>query len=112
MSDVSAQMSNVSTLELLMHAVFAALGGIVRELKNPDKKQDLVRFIAGAFIGIFVGLVVYFICKQYNTGEYITVAMTGLGGYVGTPMLDFIAWMMKKAATLRFGKSMEEEKGE
>lgn len=84
--------------DLIIHGLFASLGGIVRELKEPENDQvpkKLLEFVSGAFIGIFCGLVIYFICKQYAVGEYLTVAFTGLAGYLGTPVLDFIAKVAK-----------------
>jgi uncharacterized membrane protein len=84
--------------DLIIHGLFASLGGVVRELKEPENDQipkKLLEFVSGGFIGIFCGLVIYFICRQYNVGEYLTVALTGLGGYLGTPALDFIAKIVK-----------------
>lgn len=84
--------------DILIHGLFASLGGIVRELKEPEDDKvpkKFIEFISGGFIGIFSGLVIYFICKQYSVGEYLTVALTGLAGYLGTPALDFIAKLVK-----------------
>jgi len=88
----------IDVYDLLIHGLFASLGGVVREMKEPEDGKEpkkLLEFVSGAFIGIFTGLVVYFLCKQYGVGEYLTVALTGLAGYMGTPALDFITRLVK-----------------
>ena len=74
--------------------MFAAMGGLVRELVNP-KEHTFFSFISGAFIGIFTGLVVYFGCKYYDVNEYLSISMTGLGGYIGAPLLDLLGKIFK-----------------
>jgi len=74
-------------IEVIKNAIFAAMGGIVRELAN-EGEHNLVRFIAGGFIGVFTGLLTYCVCKHLVVGEYFTAALVGLGGYTGVPLLD------------------------
>ena len=72
---------------ILKHACLALMGGIVREIVN-EGQHSLIKFIAGGFVGVFCGLLAFFVCKHWNTGEYMTAVCTGLAGYTGTPLLD------------------------
>ena len=90
-----------SLLQIAMHALFAALGGIVRELKQPEESRKFLNFIGGALIGMFTGLIVYMICQHYDVGTYWAAAMTGLGGYAGTPLLDLLSKTLKKGVVVK-----------
>lgn len=80
-------------LAIFKHAVLAAMGGVVREIltKPPEFQtpwEKFLRFLAGAAVGTFTGVLVYFGCKHLGAGEYLTACCVGLGGYVGAPILD------------------------
>jgi hypothetical protein len=89
---------------MLIHGLLAAIGGVVRELKNPETSRG-IDFFVGALIGVFCGVVVYFLCKNYGCSDYLTAAFTSLAGYIGTPILDMITKVVKKLLTVKFGDS-------
>jgi len=93
--------AEIDTYDLLIHGIFAAMGGVVREIKSPDEDKSFPTFVGGAMVGIFAGMVVYFICKEFNVGEYLTVALTGLAGYSGAPTLDVLTKLFTKLAKLK-----------
>lgn len=96
--------SEIGILELAMHGIFASIGGFVRELKEPEHNKRVTAYLGGAMIGMFTGIVVFFMCVHFNIGEYLTAALTGLGGYSGAPLLDSLSKSTKKFLSMRFGK--------
>jgi len=89
------------TVLLVKSGILGAMGGLVRELKLGGPYR-FVRFVAGAFVAAFCAIVVHYLLlwKAPNpmTPSY-SAMMTGIGGvagYVGTPMLDFIASRIRK----------------
>lgn len=79
--------------------VLAMLGGIVREIKS-EKEMTLMRFVGGAFIGMFCGVVVFCVMRHWGADDWLTAAATALGGYMGTPALD----LLKKQFTSKLDK--------
>lgn len=73
----------------------ALMGGLVRELVT-EGQHSLVKFIVGGFIGVFCGLIVYYICKHFGVEEHLTAALIGLGGYTGIPVLEIGSKKLKK----------------
>jgi len=95
-------LTNINVYDMLIHGTLAALGGIVKELKKHEN-PTFVDFLIGACVGIFCGIVIFCLCRNYGAGDYLTAALTSLGGYIGTPVLDLISSIIKKLLTLRFG---------
>ena len=93
--------TTINYYDLVIHGLLAAIGGIVRELKNPETSKGM-DFLIGGFIGVFCGVVVYFLCKNYGCNDYLTAAFTSLAGYVGTPVLDIITKIVKKMLSVKF----------
>lgn len=85
-------------LKMFICGCFAMIGGIVREIKS-DKEMTWVRFLAGAFVGVFAGIVVFCLMRHYGSDDWITAAFTALAGYMGTPALDFVSRLVKAALT-------------
>lgn len=77
------------------HAILAAVGGLVRELVKGGK-HTLAGWIGGALVGVFTGFLVGLICGHYNVEPKMTWAMSGLGGYIGTPLLDLMGAIVKR----------------
>lgn len=89
------------TVLLVKGGVLGAIGGLVRELKIGGPYR-FVKFVAGAFIAAFCATVVHYIClwkaPQPMTASYsaFMTAAGGVAGYIGTPLLDFIASRVRK----------------
>jgi len=101
--------AEINVYDILLHGIFAAMGGLVREIKSPDEGKNFTQFVGGAMVGIFAGMVVYFLCKEFKTGEYLTVALTGLAGYSGAPTLDVLTKIFTKLAKLKIELPKDEQ---
>lgn len=84
-----------SNVVLVKHAVFAAAGGLVRSI-TADGKHTLLRVLAGGLIGMFTGMITFCFCRHLQLSDYLTGAFTGLGGYMGTPLLDWLGKKLKQ----------------
>jgi NhaP-type Na+/H+ or K+/H+ antiporter len=87
-----------AVMKIFICAVFAMLGGIVRELKS-DVEMTWWRFSGGAVVGMFCGIVVFCIMRHYGFDDWLTAALTALSGYLGTPALDFISRIVKSVVS-------------
>ena len=79
------------------HLLLALIGGLVREIAS-EGQHSFIRFVADGFVAAFVGLMVYFACKHFAIGEYLTALFVGVGGYTGTPLLDIASKKLKHLA--------------
>ena len=86
--------ANVAWFKIVIYASFAAVGGLVREIVRPEK-HTFAKFIMGAIVGVFTGLIVFCVMKYFNSGEFLTAGATGLGGYLGTPLLDYLGKVLR-----------------
>lgn len=90
-------MEKFNFLELLINALLASFGGLVRRLsemenkKSDPRRNSLFYYIVGCSISMFVGVVIYLICKNFQISQYLTAGLTSLGGYMGTPILDLLS---------------------
>jgi hypothetical protein len=81
---------------IIVHAILAFLGGCSREISVIGKKGfRIFHFVSGAFVSTFVGVVTYFLCMNYGMAPWLTAALTSLAGYIGTPVLDFLIYLIK-----------------
>lgn len=101
MNDLPTDKIAPETILLVKASVFGAMGGLVREL-NIGGPYRFVRFVGGAFVAAFCAIVVHYLllwkAPDPMTRSY-SAMMTGLGGvagYIGTPLLDFIASRVRK----------------
>lgn len=104
----AAKPEHVDMARIAMHAIFALVGGVVHEVSH-GKSVSVVKFIAGGAVGSFTGVLVYFICLHFQLGEYLTIALVGLGGYTGTPLLDILSAIAKKFVGKKLGLLVEDE---
>lgn len=101
-------MEKMNYIELILNTGLAALGGLVRRLAEMEDKKDdprrssVMYYLMGSVISMFVGVVVYFLCKHFGISQYLTAGLTSLGGYMGAPLLDLLSHLavkkVKKAA--------------
>ena len=91
-------MNRLQFFDLIIHGLIAFMGGVVKIITEGKElvMQSLTSFFAGGVIGVFAGMVTYFVCKHFELGEYLTVAFTGLAGYMGTPLLEVFSTIMKR----------------
>lgn len=90
----------INYIEVLINIILAWFGGLVKRIaeleKNPGRKASLSYYIVGSFISTFVGIVVYFLCKNFSVSQFLTASLTALSGYMGAPVLDLLSEMAKK----------------
>ena len=93
------QVNNVkhdSIFPIVIHAILAFLGGCTREISIMDQKGFKVySFISGAFVSTFGGVVIFFLCMNYEVQPWLTAALTSLAGYIGIPILDTLTIIVK-----------------
>ena len=106
-------MNEFNFLELLANTALASLGGLVRRLseleKSGKKKVTLSYYIVGALISMFVGIVIFLLCKNFNVSMYLTAGLTSLGGYLGVPVLDLLSNIAVKKVKEQTGFNNSEE---
>jgi len=92
-------MDAINWLELLVNATLAACGGLVRRLaekeKYPKRHIGATMFITSAVVSLFVGVVFYMACKENGVSAYLTMMITAMMGFFGTPA---ISWLFTRIA--------------
>ncbi|MCL2310879.1 MAG: phage holin family protein [Firmicutes bacterium] len=91
-------MKDINAIEVLINIVLASFGGLVKRLsemeKNPETKVTFAYYMTGSIISMFVGVVVYFVCLNFNVSSLLTAGITALSGYMGTPVLDLLSSLL------------------
>lgn len=90
----------INHIEVLINIILAWFGGLVKRIaeleKNPDRKVSFSYYVVGSFISTFVGIVVYFLCKNFGLSQFLTASLTALSGYMGSPVLDLLSEIARK----------------
>ena len=104
---------NTNFLELLISIFLASFGGVVNRLaaqeKNPRKKIKAGAYISSSIISLFVGIVVYSICKHYNMTQNLVMAFTAVSGFIGTPVIYMVFNFATKSLHLKDDKGDGEQ---
>jgi hypothetical protein len=86
--------------ELLINIILSGTGGIIRKLIEQENNEHLrirtSRYIISAIVSLFVGLIVFFLCKNFGVSPYLTAGLTALSGYMGSPLLDLLVRKITK----------------
>ena len=94
----------INFIEVIINLALASFGGIVKRLsemeKADGKKLTVVNYIAGSLISMFVGIVVFVLCKNYGVSQFLTAGITALSGYMGVPVLDLLSNIARKKMKL------------
>lgn len=91
----------IDKIQIIIHGLLAAVGGIVRVLSENKKysfRYYLIQMITSSFSGVIVGLIVNDIIKS----EYIKLAMAGMAGYSGSIMLYILSEKLQKFLKTKF----------
>jgi hypothetical protein len=88
-------------IEVLICITLSSFGGLVKRLSDSEKftdhkKATFTYYLAGSLISMFVGMVVFFICKNFEVSQFLTAGLTALSGYIGTPALDLLSELARK----------------
>jgi hypothetical protein len=90
----------INYLEMLINVVLAAFGGLVKRMVEMDgasgKKASVSYYMFGSFISMFVGVIAFLICKNFDVSQLLTAGLTALAGYMGSPLLDTLSDVVKK----------------
>jgi len=101
----------VNFVDVLINAALASLGGLVKRLSEMEKSAahnvSPGYYIVGAFMSMFVGIVVYFLCKNFDAPQFLTAGLTSIGGYMGVPLLDLLSEIAKKRVEKEAGVEVE-----
>ncbi len=104
-------MMQINYIEALINLILASFGGLVKRMaeleKHPDRKPSLSYYMVGSFISMFVGIVVYLLCKNFGVSPMLTAGLTALSGYMGSPVLDLLSDIAKKRIAKSTGESPE-----
>ena len=90
-------MDNVKTV--MLHGLFAMMGGVARELLKKKPTLKVIDFVIGGMTAMFTGLVVYFVGREYNWSDNWTAAMCGMAGFLGPRVLEELLPMFRKSVT-------------
>ena len=98
-------MNKIDLFELVIHGLIAFMGGVVKIITEGQDlvMKSLTSFVAGGFVGVFAGVLTYFICKHFSVDEYLSIVFTGLAGYMGAPLLEVFAIIAKRTMVGMFG---------
>ncbi|MCL2321913.1 MAG: phage holin family protein [Oscillospiraceae bacterium] len=90
----------IDYIELLINIALASFGGLVKRLSEIDKnigmKITFWEYFTRSFISMFVGVVVYLLCKNFNVSQFLTASITALSGYAGIPVLELLSEIARK----------------
>ena len=108
-------MVNIDWIELLINILLASFGGIVKRLvdldKNPRKQHKVGLYVTAAVISLFVGIVIYIICKNYEAPPLLIMGATAIAGFLGAPIINLIAdFSLRQFKLIDKKKEEEEEK--
>ena len=97
----------INFIEIFINLTLAFLGGLVKKIsdldRNPEVKPAFAYYIVGSLTSMFVGIVVYFLCKNFNISPFLTAGLTSLSGYMGTPVLDLLSNLAQKIIIKKVG---------
>lgn len=104
----------INFIEVLINLILASLGGLVKRLsdmeKNKNQKVTFSYYLIGSCISMFVGIVVYFLCKNFNVSQSLTAGLTALSGYIGAPVLDLLSDIAKHKVSKMNGIQEDKDK--
>jgi TRAP-type C4-dicarboxylate transport system permease small subunit len=66
--------------------------------------SDAVSFVSGCVIAAFMGIIVYFMTRNFDINSNVAYAAAGISGWLGPRVLDEIAAVVIKMAGLGLDK--------
>lgn len=81
---------NATAIKVAAAAILALMGGVVRTITH-GKSPSFVRYFLGGIVGMFSGIVLGLLCLHLELGQWLTLAVTAIGGYTGDPILEVLS---------------------
>ena len=104
----------INYLHLTIHFLVALVAGVMKELnKVQSSKFSFRNMIANGAVSSFVGLMSFLVLTGLlDLNVYLSVSISGLTGWIGGSMMDYLGLMLKKVIGKKLGVdiSTEEEK--
>lgn len=85
----------IDKIQIIIHGLLAAVGGIVRVLSE-NKKYSYTYYFSQAVISSFAGVIVGLILKEFVDSDYIALAFSGMAGYSSSSILHILSEKLKK----------------
>ena len=90
-------MANLDWPLLAVIALFAFVGGLVREIRSTAiKKKELADYLIEGLVSAFTGIVVASLMMDYISETHLLFGLAGLSGYFGPLVLDLLKEPMVK----------------
>lgn len=83
-------MLDIKDIWITAMATFLALMGGLASYLNENDELKWYSLFKKAFIAVFVGLLIGFICIHFGWSAYMAGALGGLGGFFGVQTLVFL----------------------
>ena len=100
-------------LQALIHLVIAFVAGSMKGLHKIESKGfKFTSFVANAAVSSFVGVMFFFLSSWLEFPTSLCAAVTGIAGWMGGNLMDFLGLVLKKSVTNKLGTTItvEEEK--
>jgi hypothetical protein len=105
---------NFNVIDLLISVSLASFGGLVKKIADSEKnaavKRTAAYFFGGSLISIFIGVTAYLICTNFNVSGLLTAGISGIAGYMGTPVLNLLSNIVKKRLKKEAGAESDDKK--
>ena len=99
--------------QIIAHGSIALSSGAMKELhKIQDKGFKFKIFVANTAVSAFVGIIFFFLLAGLELPTYFCAALTGIAGWMGGSLMDFLGLLLKKGVSNKLGTpiTVEEEK--
>ena len=98
---------------VVIHGALALVSGGMKELHKVQNKGFIFKvFVANAAVSSLVGIIFFFLLAGFELPTYLCAAFTGIAGWMGGNLMDFLGLLLKKGVTNKLGTTVtvEEEK--
>ena len=89
-------MLDIKDIWITAMATFLALIGGIASYLNENDELKWYSLFKKAFIAVFVGLLIGFICIHFGWPAYMAGALGGLGGFFGVQTLVFLGKVVEE----------------
>jgi uncharacterized membrane protein YeaQ/YmgE (transglycosylase-associated protein family) len=96
-------------LIILQHCLLAIFGTLAKFLSEKDNAS--IKFITctrNCVGAAFAGLIIYFLSSYFDLDKNLGYALAGIGGWLGTQVLDVIARVISRSTGIQLEDNHDE----